>query len=278
MTRTTSAEPDRTDAVGPPERSSRARIAWISAGLVLASVIVPAGAVSIVGSVAYQSLAPRQRVFTSPITAVTVEASRGDIAVERGAGIDTEVTTSGVHGLTYPTDEERVVGRTLVVRSSCGTAIFNDRCNRHYVLHVPAGVAVTAHSGQGNVSVDGADRAVSAYTDQGDVTITGGSGALQASSGQGTVTVVGSAATSVSVHSDQGDVAVDLITSPNRVTATSDQGSVTVALPKGPKSYRVHASSSQGNVSDSVIVDPASRRVIDASSAQGDVAVRYRSG
>jgi Putative adhesin len=278
MTVIASAERLRTEAVRSPERSSRARIAWIVAGLVLACAIVTAGAFSIVGSVAYQSLAVRHRVFTVPIVAVTVEVSSGDVAVEGGAGGDTVVTTSGVHGLTYPTDEERVIGRTLVIRSSCGTTIFNDRCRRNYVLHVQSGVAVTAESSQGNVNVYGTARAVSVHSDQGDVTITGGSGSLQASSEQGDVTVMRSAATSVSVHSDQGDVAIELVTSPNRVIAASDQGSVTVELPRGPNSYQVHASSSQGNVSDGVIVNPTSRRVVSASSAQGDVAVRYRSG
>ena len=57
----------------------------------------------------------------TPISQVTVEVSSGDITVEPGTGTETMVTTSGVHGLTYPTDEEHVVGHTLVIRSSCGT-------------------------------------------------------------------------------------------------------------------------------------------------------------
>jgi hypothetical protein len=252
-------------------------MAWTIAGLFLAIAIVAGLALSIVGSIAYQRLASRQRLFTTPITAVTVEVGSGEITVERSAGVDTVVTTSGVHGLTDPTDEEHVVGRTLVIRSSCGSVPFNDRCSRNYVLHLRPGVVVTADSGQGDVSVAGMDGSLSVHSGQGDVTITGGSDTLQASSGQGNVTVSRSTATSVAVHSDQGDVAVDLTASPRRVTATSGQGNVTVDLPRGPNSYQVHASSDQGNVSDTVDSNPTSARVVNASSDQGDVTVGYRS-
>ncbi len=110
------------------------------------------------------------------------------------------------------------------------------------------------------------------------MTILGGSGTLQASSGQGYVTVSRSAATAVSVQSDQGDVAVDLVVSPSRVTAASGQGNVTVELPRGPSSYQVGASSGQGNVLNRVASNPTSSRIVDASSAQGNVTVGYRQG
>jgi hypothetical protein len=244
--------------------------------MLLVVAIVPALALSMVGSTAYQSLHATQRTFTTSITGLTVDAGSGDVTIVRGTGTDTVVTTSGVHGLTYPTDAEHVVGQTLVISSSCGTSIFNDRCNRNYVVRLPSGVAVTADSGQGNVSVTGTDQAISAHSDQGDVTITGGSGRVQASSGQGDVTVTRSSAPSVSAHSGQGDVALDLISPPRRVSASSGQGAVTVELPKGPNSYQVHASSGQGNVTDSVDDNPGSDRVIGATSGQGDVTVRYR--
>jgi hypothetical protein len=262
----------------PPARSARARIVWTLVGLLLVAAIVPALALSMIGSTAYKQLSSHQRMFRTPISEVTVEVSRGNITVEPGTGTETTVSTSGVHGLTYPTDEEQLVGHTLVIRSICGTRIFNDRCSRNYVVHLPSEAAVTANSGEGDVRVTEMGRAVSAHSDQGDVTIVGGSGTVQASSGQGTVTVSRSYASSVSVQSGQGDVTVDLLSSPNRVSAVSGQGDVTVELPKGPNSYQVKASSGEGSVSDGVDNNPASDRVIAASSGQGDVTVGYRSG
>jgi hypothetical protein len=277
MTVTATTEMQGVRVPVPPQRSPRARIAWTLAGLILVVAIVPALALSMVGSAAYQPLSSRQRVFTTPITGVTVQVSSGDLTVVRDTGTATVVTTSGVQGLTYPTDTEHVVGHTLVLRSSCGTTIFNDRCTRSYVVHVPSEVAVTATSGQGDVTVTGTDSAISVHSDQGDVTITGGSGTVRASSGQGGVTISRSSASSVSASSGQGDVVLGFVSSPTRVTATSGQGDVTVELPKGPHSYQVHASSGQGNVSNNVGDDPVSHRVINATSGQGDVTVRYRS-
>jgi hypothetical protein len=277
MTVITPVEVQGTQVALAPTRSPRARIAWTLGGLLLAVAIVPALALSIVGSTAYQRLNSGERLFTSPVTAVTVEVSSGDITIEHGDGGNTRVETSGVHGLTYPTDNEHVVGHTLVIRSSCGATLFNDRCSRSYVLHVPSGVAVTADSSQGNVDVSDGGR-VSAHSDEGDVTITRGSGTLQASSGQGDVTISRSTARSVSAHSGQGDVVVDLVASPKRLIASSGQGNVAVELPTGPNSYQVHANSGQGNVSDNVDNNPASNRVVEASSGQGDVTVGYRAG
>ena len=162
----------QTPTVVPPSRSPRVRVAWTVAGLVVAIAIIPALALTLIGSAAYQPLPARQRVFTVPITAVTVETSSGNITVDRGTGVGTVVRTSGVHGLTDPTDVEHVVGHTLVIRSSCGSMFFNDRCSRNYVLQLPSAAAVTAESTQGDVTIAGTERSVSAHSDQGDVTVT----------------------------------------------------------------------------------------------------------
>jgi hypothetical protein len=276
MTVTVTVERPEVQTGIPPARSARARSTWTLVGLLLVAAIVPALAFSMIGSTAYKQLSSHQRVFVTPISAVTVEVGSGDVTVERGTGTDATVVTSGVHGLTYPTDEERLVGHTLVVRSSCGRRIFNDRCNRNYVLRLPSEAVVTASSGEGDVKVTDMGKAVLVHSDQGDVTIAGGSGTVQATSGQGTVTVSGSYASSVFVQSGQGDATVDLLSSPDRVSAVSGQGDVTVELPRGPNSYQVKASSGEGSVSDSVVNNPASDRVINASSGQGDVTVRYR--
>jgi hypothetical protein len=266
-------------STSPPVRSSGAGKVWTTVGLVLAIAIVASLVGSAVGSAAYQPLTLRHREFTALVTSVSVHVSSGDITVERSTGPGSEVATSGVHGLTYPTDRERVVGHTLVINSSCGPSIpFDDRCSRDYVLRLQPKVAVVADSDQGSVEITGMDGTLSVHSDQGDVTIIGGSNTVQASSGQGDVTVTRSDSTSVTVDSGQGDVSVDLMTPPTRVSASSGQGGVTVELPRGPSSYRVRASSGQGSVTNRVGNNPASARVIDATSGQGDVIVDYRSG
>jgi hypothetical protein len=263
----------------PPVRSSGVRKVWISVGLVFAVAIVAALAGSVVGSVAYQPVALRHREFTALITAVSVHVTSGDITIEPSADADTEVTTSGVHGLTYPTDLERVVGHTLLITSSCGSSVpFNNRCSRDYIVRLQPHVGVTVDSEQGSINVTGLDGSLSVHSDQGDVTVIGGSNTLVASSGQGDVTVSRSDATSLSVHSGQGDVSIDLMAPPTRVSAASGQGGVTLELPRGRTSYQVQASSGQGSVTNSVGNNPASARVITVSSGQGDVTVGYGRG
>jgi hypothetical protein len=263
----------------PPTRSAGARKVWVFVGLVFAFAIVAALAGSVVGSVAYEPVALRHREFTSLITAVSVHVTSGDITIEPSTGADTEVATSGVHGLTYPTDQERVVGHTLFITSSCGLLVpFDNRCSRDYTVRLQPHVGVTVDSEQGSINVTGLDGSLSVHSDQGDVTVIGGSKTLVASSGQGDVTVSRSGATSLSVHSGQGDVSVDLMAPPTRVSASSGQGGVTVELPRGRTSYQVQASSGQGSVTNRVGNNPASARIIDASSGQGDVIVGYGSG
>ncbi len=263
----------------PPTRSAGARKVWVFVGLVFAVAIVAALAGSVVGSVAYEPVALRHREFTSLITAVSVHVTSGDITIEPSPDADTEVTTSGIHGLTYPTDQERVVGHTLFITSSCGTSVpFNNRCSRDYTVRLQPHVGVMVNSEQGSINVTGLDGWLSVHSDQGDVTVTGGSKTLVASSGQGDVTVSRSAATSLSVRSGQGDVSVNLTAPPTRVIASSGQGGVTVELPRGRTSYRIQATSGQGSVTNGVGTDPASGRAIDATSGQGDVIVRYSPG
>ena len=263
----------------PPARSSAARKAWVFIGLALAFTIVAALAASLVGSVAYEPIALRHREFTSLITAVSVHVTSGDVTIERSTDAETDVATSGVHGLTYPTDQERVVGHTLIITSSCGLLVpFDNRCTRDYTIRLQPHVAVVADSEQGSIYVTGLDGSLSVHSDQGDVSIVGGSNTLVASSDQGDVTVSRSSATSLSVHSGQGDVSIDLMAPPTRVTAASGQGDVTVEVPRVRTSYQVDASSGLGNVTNDIGNNPASARVIDASSGQGDVTLGYGSG
>jgi hypothetical protein len=262
----------------PPARSARARQAWTGVGLVLALALVGVFAFNIVGTVADQALPSQHRVFTAPVTTVTVEVDNGSVTIERSAGPGTSVDSSGTRGVTTPTDVERLTGGTLAIRSSCGSTLLNNHCTRHYVLRVEPNVSLHISSQQGNVNVSGVDGSLVLHSDEGDVTVTGGTGALRASTQQGNVSASGRGGQPVSAHSGQGDVALGFVTPPTQVTASSDQGNVIVAVPKGSGPYQVHSSSEQGNVSTTVAEDTASRRVIRASSAQGDVTVSYGAG
>ena len=104
----------------PGVGSPRARALWTWAGLVLAALIVAALGVSSVGNLSYQLIPSRHRLFTARLALVNLKVARGDVTVESSSEPRTIVTTSGARGLTSPSDEERVSGDSLVIRSSCG--------------------------------------------------------------------------------------------------------------------------------------------------------------
>jgi DUF4097 and DUF4098 domain-containing protein YvlB len=131
-------------------------------------------------------------------------------------------------------------------------------------------------SGQGDVTVVGGRGRLELHSGQGDVTVVGGRGRLELHSGQGEVNASDLTSSLVTATSSQGDVHIAFVAAPNDVLAASAQGNVTVLLPRGPAAYRVVASSNQGSVSTgSVHIDSTSRRVVTATSGQGDVSIKY---
>jgi Putative adhesin len=264
-------------ATGAPARSVSARRAWTIVGLVLAVAFVAAGLSSVVGNVAYQSIPSSHRAFTGPLQAVSIEVGSGSITVEAGSGPAVVVETSGSRGWQWPSDHEQVSAGTLAIRSSCGTTVFNDRCTRDYVLRVPPRLLVTASSEQGDLMVTGVDGALDLHSGEGAVSVVGGSGALRLSSDQGDISAVQLDSQLVTATSGQGDVDLGLASPPSHVAASSDQGRVTIGLPHDAVPYQVHASSDQGAVTVAVLNDTTSPRVVQASSGEGDVSVRYGS-
>jgi hypothetical protein len=261
----------------PPVRSGRARVAWTVAGLVVAAALTAVTVLSTVADTADQKIPLRQRDFTSALSSVSLRVASGTVTVERGSGPRTVVRTWGTRGLSFPTDQERVAGRSLVIRSTCGTFNFSNNCSRNYVVHVGPAVSVTVDSGEGDIVVGAMSGPLTLYTGEGDVTVRNGDGLLRATTGEGDISVTGAHSDQVEAKSGEGDVAVGLATVPARVMVTSSEGDVTVELPRGPASYRVHVNSGEGQVSNTVKDNPASRRQVSATSGEGDVSVRYRS-
>jgi hypothetical protein len=110
------------------------------------------------------------------------------------------------------------------------------QCGVSYDVTVPAGVPVTAHTGDGNVGATGLD------------------------------------SPQIRLESGNGDVAASLSRPAARLTANSGNGDVSLVVPD--VSYAVTASSGNGNVTDrSLTVDSQSPRRIDANSGNGNVAI-----
>jgi hypothetical protein len=259
----------------PPVRSAGAKVVWTVLGLVVAIGLTGAVVFGTVIDTAYQKVPVRQHLFTSALSAVSVRVGTGSVTIEPATGSRTVVTTWGTRGLSWPTDRERVSGRSLVVSSTCGSFSINN-CTRNYVIHIQPEVSVTIDSGQGTIVVDAVRGPLTLNSGDGNVSVRDGDGVVRATTGQGNISLSGQRADTVDVGSGQGDGDLGLAAAPARVTASSSQGNVTVQLPRGSVSYRVHASTDQGVVSNTVAQNPASHRDVRATSDQGDVTVRYR--
>ncbi len=96
-----------------------------------------------------------------------------------------------------------------------------------FTVRMPAGVRVTAETGNGDLTITGAGDEVSAHTGNGRVLISGTSGSVSVVTGNGRITVEG-ARGPVNARTGNGDVRV--ATSSGPVTAKSGNGDIDVSM------------------------------------------------
>ena len=172
------------------------------------------------------------------VQALRVDGGDGDVHLTGApSGSALTVVEHITDGLTSPSRLARLgAGGVLHLSGGC-TVVFSNSCGVSYTIAVPAGVAVDADSGSGNVDAQG----------------------IRASH--------------VHLDSGNGDVTATFDQAPTQLDASSGNGDVTLTVPN--VTYAVHASSSNGNVADSTLrIDPSSPRTITASSGNGDVTIR----
>jgi len=167
-----------------------------------------------------------------------VDGGDGDVRIIAAPAGSSAVTVDErvTEGLTSPHSDAVLAGGVLHLSASC-SFVFSNSCGARYTIAVPAGVAVDAHSGGGDVDAQGIS------------------------------------ALSVTLESGDGDGPATLDRAPMRLKASSGNGDVTLTVPDA--TYAVHASSGNGNVSDQTLrTDPRSPRSITASSGNGDVTIQ----
>jgi DUF4097 and DUF4098 domain-containing protein YvlB len=257
-----------------PVRSPQVRKLWKVVGFLLAVILLAGILESIVGSVAYTKIPSTHRIFAGSISTLNVNIDSGSVTIERSDRSSTVVDSSGYRGLVSPTNSEYVRNKVLFVRSTCH-GFFDNYCNRHFTIHVPSTVDMTVDTGQGDIAVSGVKGAVTLTTGQGDVDIAGNPLSLRVTTGQGSITTSALSSGSVFAHTGQGNVFLNFSQPPTTVTALTGQGDISVSLPRGHDSYRLDAVTNQGNAVKDVRENSASHRIIQASSGQGNIVIRY---
>jgi hypothetical protein len=222
--------------------------------------------VALVGQDSYR-LAP----ITAPIAdKVTVGVGNGDITVSPGAGKRAVITGRVNYSLFRPDVKwEHTATGAFLQGPNCFWA---GDCGAELTLAVPAGEAVRASSGSGDVTAGNLTGALNLDASSGDVLLGHLSGALILTDGSGDISGSDISSNKVQANDSSGDVDLSFDHVPQDVVISDGSGDITVAVP-GNVSYAVVASASSGSTNIAVPTNPRSHNVIHLSDASGDINV-----
>jgi hypothetical protein len=225
---------------------------------------------------------------------LTLSLDGGDVDVSGGgtpgvASLTGRVYYSLVRPTLFLNPHDSGAGGAASVRLGCSFLSMAD-CGINAHVGVPAGTAVTASTGGGNMTVRGLSGAVSLSTGGGDVHATDLPGAVTVSTGGGNVTV-GQLSGPVSLHTGGGDITGTAITArditvgtgggnvrltltavPENLSVNTGGGDITIIVPPGV-SYDVTTHTDGGSISKSVPVNSLSPYKITATTGGGNITI-----
>lgn len=140
------------------------------------------------------------------------------------------------------------------------------RARADFTVELPAGVAIAASSGTGDVEVSGATAAVRASSGNGDVRVDEGATEVRASSGNGSVRVAGARG---AVNASSGNGRVDVSTASGPVTASSGNGEIRVSMASVRSAGNMSFSSGNGSIT--LLLPKNFGAELDASTGSGSI-------
>jgi Putative adhesin len=219
--------------------------------------------------------------LTSPNGTISIVQSSGtevevriDKVIERRAAIDDVafIVKRSSGGLivcaVYDDDDSCDMERGYRQRSERWNA--RNRARANFTVRVPAGVSVTAESGNGDLGIAGGGSNVDAHTGNGQILITGTSGRVKAHTGNGRIVVTG---ISGRVDASTGNGRVEVEGATGEVEAYTGNGDVRVATSSGP----VKARSGNGNI-DVAMESLAGAHAMSFSTGSGRIVVALPEG
>jgi hypothetical protein len=220
---------------------------------------------------------PDRRSFALSGKTLTVDSEDSSLELVPTDGDQVEVTRwikakkliGSKSTFTWRMDDDR-----LVLRRSCSGFIAT--CGVKHRIEVPRGVTLVVKNGDGPVRASGFRTPVDINTDDGSVKVEDVSGPLALRSGDGSIRASNLRSREVTARTENGSLRLTLAAVPDRVTARSNDGSVSIALPGrtgDTTGYKVSAKSNDGSVKVSVPRDDRSHRSVSAYSNDGSVTV-----
>jgi hypothetical protein len=262
------ARPDR-----PPSKG--ARTFWKVVASIAAVLGLLWGASQVVVQLAHEERTTSTEHAAEGVRTVDVRVDNGAITIVGTTDDTIRVTARISDGLRATGESQTVVDGVLELRGDC-PAFFTSFCNVTYTVEVPAGMSVVARTNNDDVTVDGVRGAIDARSGNGRIEVRGsGSEALRLGTDNGRVVGLDLHASDVHASSDNGTVELSFREAPDHVRASTDNGSVRVAIPDDGGSYLVEVDTDNGSASAPIRTDPNATRTITGRSDNGDVLITY---
>ena len=202
-----------------------------------------------------------------------VDVDRGQVLLTAGTGDRVQVRRTVRAAVRAPQVEERADATGASLKSRC-PALSGRACSIRYEIAVPLGFVIDVAAGTGRVEVHGLSvEKLQVEASSGSTHLEDVKGSVEIHSLSGSITGTGLGLNQFAARVGSGSTRVDFTLPPERITATTDSGAVTIRLPAGDGPYRVAAHSGSGEEDVQVPTDPGSPHHIDLSSSSGDLAV-----
>ena len=202
-----------------------------------------------------------------------IDIDQGQVLLTAGPGDRVQVRRTVRDADRAPRVEERADAHGASLQSRC-PAWSGRACSISYEIAVPAGFAIDVAAGTGRVEVHGLSvEKLQIEGSSGSTHLEDVKGSVEIHSASGSISGARLGLSEFVARAGSGRTSVDFTLPPDRVTATTSSGAVTIRVPAGDGPYRVAANSGSGEEDVQVPTDPASPHHIDLSSSSGDLAV-----
>jgi hypothetical protein len=268
-----------TDGVLPAPRRS----GWLIAGLLLTVValaLTTGGIWYWLGGAMPTYTAAEERTYHHRIDHLVLDLDAGSISLIATAQPDTVAVTRQLSWSqrNRPSASEIWNGDTLhIERPRCVPD--SSQCSAQYTIRLPAGTAVDASTGGGDIITHGMTADQRLTTGFGMVRVAGSGGSLDITDQAGDIigTRLSSTDTTVSTN---GQITLDFVAVPSTLDATSGGGDIDVAVPRagdgGTDAYRVDTGTTDGpSATVEVAQNPAGRHALFIRADHGLVRVHY---
>ncbi len=227
---------------------------WGAAVAVSSAVLVIVAITLAAGWIASSTTRSASYSISAPVSTVALDIDAGSVEIVGGTStaVDVRRTDSYAFGRA-PAESRSLKAGVLTLSSRCPHIIVGS-CSAAYRVATPEDVAVTVHTGEG------------------DIHLAGFGGGATLTSGEGNITVDAFCGFGLSAASRSGGIRVTTACAPRRLELSSDSGGVTALVPPGR--YDVFASSRSGHRHVGGIVSSTSAPfTITVRSNSGDIAV-----